>query len=96
MNFSNRPSQYGSPLPKTLSVLTGIGSGVIAVLCAPTVYEFTAPIFLSAVAQTYGSNFIEAVSVVWFGLMYPATYLLVKTILYVALMALISFVALRF
>lgn len=30
MNFSNRPSQNGSPLPKTFSVLTGIASGVVA------------------------------------------------------------------
>lgn len=96
MNFNNRPSQSGSPLSKTLSILTGIASGIVALLSAPNVYEFTAPMFLGAVVQTYGPDFIGAVGILWFGLMYPATYFLVKTILYVALMKLITFAALRF
>lgn len=95
MNFNRTPSSGGSPLPKTLSILTGIASGVVALLGAPTVYEFTAPMFLGAVAETYGPDFLWITSVLWFGLMYPATFFVVKTGLYVAMMALITFTALR-
>lgn len=86
----------GGPLQQSLMGLTNVLAAIAAMIGAPLIYEFTIPFFLELAARTYGRDMLALMDVVWFALMFPATFFCARAAFFVALTSAATFAALRF